>query len=482
MKMGLAALCLLAAGASRAANLDVTAAYKEKAVDYTNLNLNKSEPNDHSFLYSDGRLGIAVSKIYLATQGAEDTTMDVGLLMHALGASGASGTLSSTPFNRVAANYPSTDFTPFFENAYIRVHNLFGKPVEATFGRQSFKLGTGMILDDDGAGFDGVTVRGNLPFWGMSAQGFVFEDHNPLIATFPNNANAPYQTPFFSGALTMFGASVLLPTEGTWELNELVESDHSVAPVYGCTYTDPSSGDTDQCMASRALRSFTDVDYKVSYGPLVFDGEAAIEKGVATPTNGQDLTNPNPTVAPAASPTHITYDGNAVVFRAKWKQPIYHWSTPGIARVSLARGSGTGGGTTDGAFFPSHGHQFDGLERDGFGDFFGASPYSAFGGNYSTSTLSGLQQGDSGIIVVGVGYTPPSYKGFALDLDYFLFQADRVTSGPRTLAGEYDTRIRYNVLDHFALAAGADFVQIGSASYMGKGSARKYYFQAQGRF
>ena len=45
------ALALLAAApAVRAASLDVTAAYKMKAVSYSNLNYNTSDKNNHSFI------------------------------------------------------------------------------------------------------------------------------------------------------------------------------------------------------------------------------------------------------------------------------------------------------------------------------------------------------------------------------------------------------------------------------------------------
>ena len=61
----------------------------------------------------------------------------------------------------------------------------------------------------------------------------------------------------------------------------------------------------------------------------------------------------------------------------------------GIARMSVARGSGDHADTPtrDEAFFPAHGHQFNGLDRSGFGDFFGATPYNAFGGNYGDKNL-----------------------------------------------------------------------------------------------
>lgn len=480
MRTVLAVFCVLATGLSaRAANLDITASYKEKASDYTNLNLNSNAKNDQSFLYSDARLGVAVSKIYLETRGTEDTTMDVGILLHALGVAGSTNTLHSVPFNRVANNYPSTDLAPFIENAYVRVNQLFGKPIQATFGRQTYKLGSGMILDDDGAGLMGVTLRGELPWWNLKAEGFVFQDRN----VFYGASNDPLNSLSGSSALQLYGASLIIPTDGVWTISELVESDKTLQPVFGCTYTDVATGDKDLCRISKARRSFTDANYKVSYGPLVFDGEAALERGAGTPTNGIDLTNPANQPLASAVGSHVTYNGNAEVIRAKWKQAIYHTHSEGIARISFARGSGNAGnGTSDSAFLPSHGHQFEGLERSGFGDYFGASPYSAFGGNYSTSSVSGLSQGSSGIIVVGAGYTPPSYHGFALDVDYYLLQAERVAKGPRTLGGEWDLRLRYNIQDHFSLATGADFASIGQASNPARGHARKYFFEAQGRF
>jgi hypothetical protein len=436
-----------------AASLDVTAAYKMKAVSYKNLDLGQYV-NNHSFIDNDARLGLAVKKIALETRGGDETTLDLGLLLHAVGVAGSTVAVAS-PIDRTAAYYPNANLTPFIENAYVRVSRLWGKPIEATFGRQNYRLGSGLLLDDDGAGFTGAVIRGELPWAGMKAEGFLFQDKNPQAAA-PNS-------------LMLFGFSLDLPTEGTWQLNQLIERDRASQLVYGCTY----AGDPDAagCSVSKATRSFTSARYQISYGPLVFDGEAALEKGVATP-NG-----------PFPAPNHITYNGNAQVVKMKWKQSLYH-SSEGIARVSVARGTGDvpGTPTRDEAFFPSHGHRFSGLDRSGFGDFYGATPYDAFGGNYSTSTKSGLPNGASGIIVVGAGYTPPTYAGVALDLDYFLFQADRVATGPRTLGSEWDVRLRYQIRDQFSLSAGLATFKSGLLTDPGRASARKYSFEASGRF
>src|SRR5579885_1793353 len=129
-RAAVALLVALSASAAHGASLDVTAGYKMKALEYKNLNLDQTTQfsrNDRSFMENDARLGIAVRKIALETRGGEESTMDVALTLHALGVSGSSTSLTA-PFDRAAAYYPSTNLTPFIENAYLRVHRLFGKP------------------------------------------------------------------------------------------------------------------------------------------------------------------------------------------------------------------------------------------------------------------------------------------------------------------------------------------------------------------
>lgn len=452
----LAALAVLLPAAASAASLDVTASYKMKAQSYTNLNLGVGESSNHSFVTNDARLGMAVKKIPLESRGGEDATMDVGLILRALGVSGSTAA-AAAPFDRAAAYYPNADLTPFIENAYMRVNHLWGLPWEATFGRQTFRLGGGLLLDDDGAGLTGVSARGELPWWGMKAEGFVFDDRDTNGTFAPNS-------------LQLFGASLDLPTEGVWELTQLFERSRANKLVYGCNYA--GNPELNGCRIAKSLKSFTSLRYQISYGPMVFDGEAAVQRGAATPTG----TTP--------APNHITYRGDAQVVRMKWKQRLYK-SGEGIARFSLARGSGDNPNTptTDEAFYPARGHRFNGLERVGFGEFYAATPYDALGGSYSTATVSGLPPNASGIIVVGAGYTPPAYRGFNLDIDYFLYQAERVRSGSRTLGMEWDFRLRYPIRDHFNLAFTAAVFRAGTATNgFGKGVSRKYSFEASGRF
>jgi hypothetical protein len=463
LPLALALLAALAAPGARAASLDVTASYKEKAMSYRNLDLG-ADTNNHAFVENNARLGIAVKRIVLDTRGAEDTTLDVGLLLHALGVAGSSAAIA-VPFDRAAAYYPNANLTPFIENAYVRVNRLWGEPVAATFGRQSFRLGSGLLLDDDGAGFTGVTVNGEFPWAGLKGEAFLFQDKNPQAAG--------------ASDLTLSGFSLSLPTEGVWQLNQLFERDQTPQLVYGCSFNGAGPGGADPsqangCAVSKAFRSFTSARYQISYGPLVFDGEAALEKGVATPTG----TNP--------APNHITYNADAEVLKMKWKQSLYH-TGEGIARVSIARGSGDRGDTKtrDEAFYPTHGHRYDGFERSGFGDFYGATPYDAFGGNYSTTTKNGLPPNTSGITLVGAGFTTPAYKGFLIDIDGYLYQATRASSSSgfgSTLGNELDLHLRYPIRDQFSLNAGMAYFKSGQITDPRKSVARRFSFEASGRF
>ncbi|MBI3550385.1 MAG: hypothetical protein HY078_15195 [Elusimicrobia bacterium] len=427
-----------------ASTLDVGTFYRMRALSYSNLDL-QDPRNNHSFISQNAQLSVFVKGI-LPQADAPDQTMDVGIALRGIGVAGSSTTLPS-PFDTVGQNYPNTSFVPFLESAYVRMHQALGYPVQATFGQQPFSLGSGLLLADDNAGFAGVHLIGSLPFWEMKAGGFIFQPRNSQ-----SSANG----------LMVYGFTLELPTDGVWQLNELVEKDkHPQITGSGLP-------------VNEATRYFTSMRYQINAGPFVFDGEAAIQRGSAHPA-GPSPANPNG--------TRVLYMGDAQVARAKWRQSFAKIGE-GIARVTFARGSGYSGKTitTDETFFPSHGHRFDGLERSGSGDFFGATPYDAFGGK-SSSTASGLPMTVHGIQTVGLGFTPPAYRGVTFDFDYFLFQADRNTAGAdRTLGREMDFRLRYNFRDKLSFSLAYATFTAGKALSPSSSNARKYTFEAVGRF
>ena len=154
-----------------AANLDISSDYRLRSLSYTNLNL--EAPNyDRSFMTQDARLGVIIKDVWRSSSG-NDERVDLGIAFRAIGVAGSSTTLQA-PFDRIADNYPDTNFIPFLENAYMRIQNLFGYPWETTIGQQSFKLGSGLLLDDDGAGLAGVSTLISIPWEDMKGGLFIF--------------------------------------------------------------------------------------------------------------------------------------------------------------------------------------------------------------------------------------------------------------------------------------------------------------------
>lgn len=452
MKRALLLVPLLAcalAPSARASKLDITTEYRLRGLSYTNLNIDAQQANDRSMLSQSARLGFAIKDITLTDHKAEPETMDLVIGFRALGVADSTKTFTG-PFERIANQYPNARFMPFLENAFVRVKNLGGKNWTLSAGRQSFSLGSGLLLDDNGGGLTGVRAQAELPWGGVQSQGFAFVARNAW--GMPN-------------ALNLYGASFeKRGADGVWEWNHLLEKDR------GTQFSEVTGCGVSGCLVGQVTRYFSSIRYHMRYRSILFEGEAAIEKGAANPTGPAPLGN------------HITYNGNAQVVKAKWKQTFYK-DVQGIARVVLARGSGDDPGTptTNEAFFPSHGRRYDGLERTGFGQFYAATPYDAFGGQ-STSTVSGLQRGASGIVTVGFGLTPPSYKGWVADFDYFLYQAERNTAAPRTLGSEVDFTLRYDFRDRFQIHATAAFFRSGQATVFEKNTAKRYMLEAVGRF
>ena len=81
-----------------------------------------------------------------------------------------------------------------------------------------------------------------------------------------------------------------------------------------------------------------------------------------------------------------------------------------------------------------------------------------------------------------MGVTPPAWKGIALDIDYYLFQAERNVGHSRGLGTELDFTLRYDFRDRFQLRATAAMFTAGGANDSSKSKARRYTFEAVGRF
>jgi hypothetical protein len=94
--------------------------------------------------------------------------------------------------------------------------------------------------------------------------------------------------------------------------------------------------------------------------------------------------------------------------------------------------SGDSGGGTDNSFHPDFGHQYDGLERSGFGEYYAstlynAMPSSSYGASASSPSVSGLPQGNSGLRVIGAGVTTHPTSLLSFGIDYYVYTAEEST-------------------------------------------------------
>lgn len=392
---------VLAGGAlpARASKLDLLSSLDLRAVSYKGLNFATVDPFDRSFFYQDASLGFILKDLSIEKEKGGETAIDLGIVLRGIGIAGSTLPVSE-PFNANSVRNPATNFTPWFQQAYVKIYGLTNSNIALTAGRQPFSLGGGIVMADDGLGFTGI--KAELPVGkNIKNETFWFE---------------PLSGSGGAGSLNVIGTCFEIPSEGLWQFYATAQNDENTPADIGIP-------------VKRTVSYYTGLRYLLRYSFMSFDGEAVLQRGHATPWN------------PAAG--SIKRSGSAFLLRGRWEQPMGTMGV-GTGRLTYGRGSGDHSSSAgeDEGFFPVLGHRTNGLERDGFGDVFGATLFDALGG---TRTLNGIPVGKSGISVFGIGATLPPYRGFYLSMDIYFFEAAYVASGGTVLGSEFDYKAAYNI-------------------------------------
>ncbi|OGR91825.1 MAG: hypothetical protein A2992_09025 [Elusimicrobia bacterium RIFCSPLOWO2_01_FULL_59_12] len=144
-----------------------------------------------------------------------------------------------------------------------------------------------------------------------------------------------------------------------------------------------------------------------------------------------------------------------------------------------------GDGGKDSSFRPSFGHRFDGMERSGFGELFGASLYDAAA---SSAYPSGLPPGASGIRVIGGGVTTHPTALLSIGIDYYVYDAMEQASAAfqssaseSSLGSEFDLGVGFAYTNYLSFRGSAAFFSSGGAFVNGRRASR-YLIEARGRF
>ncbi|MBI4656389.1 MAG: alginate export family protein [Elusimicrobia bacterium] len=403
-----------------------------KTDSYQNL-IYGANQNKQTYYLEDSRLGFVIKNIKL--EKTNDSSMDVGIVLNSLSAGGISTkTVTGPQFSDAINRYSSVDGTPFVKEAYVKIYKFLKPGVTAVFGRQSFMLGQGIALSDNGAGIPGVKLEMENLLGRIKMDVFGFRI---------------WKEPEFAKT---YGAAVYYPAvEGLWNLYYVFEHDKT-------------TGRELNYIAKSRLKKFAGIRYFLSHKRLNFDGELVLQDGSAVKTSGEK----------------VKYKGHAFLIKGAWIQKLGKFGDSKM-RLSFGKSSGndSGAGGEDKAFFPSFGHKYKAIERDGFGDIIGATLYDII---KTTDTLNGLPEGSSGMYVVNLGMTLP-YKKLLLAVDVFRFRVTKnIVSKAGNIGQETDFKISYPMSEHFKLTAVYSAFKPGDIFYGNPQATKLISFLANAKF
>ncbi|MBI3292484.1 MAG: hypothetical protein HYZ73_06710, partial [Elusimicrobia bacterium] len=241
-----------------------------------------------------------------------------------------------------------------------------------------------------------------------------------------------------------------------WEFLWLWERDRS-----GTKHPNPVTGDDTNSIS----RYFLDLRMDRQLKGAFYKGEVAIQRGNV---EKKDPTKGNPKLG-----------GVAVLFTGGFAA-----EHPKLGEMKLSgvfgQASGDDGGGNDKAFRPSFGHQFDGLERHGFGEYYGASLYDVLGG---------LPTGHSGVRVFGGGGELIPRFGATFGFFYYIFTSMEQTGAASTSDNGLGTEVDVTVAYRISKLADLRFVYAnffaGTANKAGKaspGGSNRLSLEASARF
>jgi hypothetical protein len=432
--------------------LDIGTDYRMRGISLGNPGY--GAPGDQDYAYYSQRVMAHVG-------GRFSPNIEFMTQFQALGVAGSSTSITDLTANQAAGHYPNTNFTPWVQWAYFKASELHDWPVDITVGRQPIMWGDGLILADDELGFTGFRAQTRLPWYGLQGEAFTFKTGEALTGGSDTN---------------IYGVQITKPMKAIrLQLSWVNEHDGSGQTTYIRPSENPNSATLAGAnfTASSIVRSFYDARLE---GRLLQGGFYKAEFAIQDGRVHRDPSVPGGTVKLGG------YAGllSAGLFTRFSKYgPIEVHGLFGMA-------SGDGGDAgQDNAFRPSFGHRFDGLERSGFGELFGASLYDAAG---SSTNPTGLPAGNSGIRVIGGGVTTHPTSLLSIGIDYFVYDAMEQNNaafqsgaGDSSLGSEFDIGVGFAYTNYLTFRASAAFFSPGSA-YAYDQRAYRYLIEARGRF
>lgn len=446
-----------------ASTLDIGTQYRIRGITMSKTDFGASGNQEYSY-YSQRALA--------HIGGRFSPNIEFMMQWQALGIAGSTGTLSNPITNPAGNRYPNTNFTPWIQTASMKAKELYDLPIDVTLGRQPVMLGDGLILSDDDLGFTGIRIDTRLPFYGLQASAFTFKTSDSFIG---------------SNDTDIYGIEFTKPTRNIrYQLSVVTERDANGTTVYirpaenSNTYA-PGTDFT----ASRITKTYYDarIEGRLLEGGF-YKAELALQNGSVS-RSSSTLGN-------------VDLGGYAFLISAGLYTKFSKYGPIEIHGLFGIASGDKGDANKDNSFRPSFGHKFDGLERTGFGEFYGATLYDAvpstrYSSSASTPTVSGLPPGNSGIRVIGAGVTAHPTSLISVGIDYYVYTAQENSSIPgqanfspaaseSSLGTELDIGIGFSYTSYMAFRASAAFFSPGKAYGNFGDDAHRFTVEAIGRF
>lgn len=450
---------LLPASLHAASVLDIGTDYRLRGVSLSQTDFGATSDQDFSFYSQRAKAHIG---------GRFSPNIEMMVRFQAISVVGSSDPVTYPSAAPGASRLPNTDFTPWVQNAYFKVGRLYDWPVTITVGRQPMMMGDGLILSDDELGFTGIRLQGQLPFYGLQGDVFTFKAGDSVKGSADKDIHGVEITKPFRNVRIQ--ASWLMERDATGSTIYIRPSENRWDPRF--------DGGTD-FRASRITRNFYDLRLE---GRLLEGGFYKTELAL----QGGKVDRSSATLGSVDLGGYAFLISGGLYTRFSKYGPIEIHGLFGMA-------SGDSGAAKDSSFRPSYGRKFDGLERSGFGEFYGASlydalPSAAYSGSASSPTVSGLPPGYSGIRVYGAGVTAHPTALISIGIDYYVFDAQEspgsnfaLTSSESSLGSEIDFGIGFAYTNYLSFRGSAAFFSPGKA-YATRDKAHRYLVEAVGRF
>ena len=303
--------------------------------------------------------------------------------------------------------YPHADGTPWVEEAYVHLPNLFDKHLNFIIGRQPILIGDGMLVASDELGFDALRAQLRGP-WHTELDVFTAKIAEALSS---GKGDSDLKAAIFRAQ----------QEDRHWELGFIQENNGS-----GGDYRLGISTHT----AARVDRRFYDGRLFGDLKDAYYKMEVAMQSGQAS-------------LGPDGSKVKLKGLGERLELGAQ--KDTEKWGLFGV-KALFAQGTGDDNGTAnvDEAFRPTFAHRWDGLQRSGFGSHFAATLSDVYDPNAPFAAGSnGIPLGVSGVRTEGLGIFSTQKVFWTGSLDYYAYTAMESVTGLKNLGDEIDAKVTY---------------------------------------